>query len=216
MDASTNPRLKRYIDDEQWIESWRRNPKGRWWREPVFWLWGITSHCGRSIGLWIGWAFLLAVLFGVLYAQYPFPSWLSWIPGLESRLTNVPHPDLHIALTESNVVGEVLRETTWFTPYYFSIVTFTTLGFGDVTPLDLAGEIWLAIEVVLGYVMLGGLISIFANKFARRVSISMVIRMRYRANMGLIYGRLRQAGTSWRWNGTKPTWQKLGSTCILL
>jgi len=60
------------------------------------------------------------------------------------------------------------RIPTRFTPYYFSIVTFTTLGFGDVTPLNLAAEICLVLEVVLGYVMLGGLISIFASKFARR------------------------------------------------
>jgi hypothetical protein len=60
------------------------------------------------------------------------------------------------------------RVPTLFTPYYFSIVTFTTLGFGDVTPLNLAGEIWLALEVILGYIMLGGLISILANKLARR------------------------------------------------
>jgi len=29
---------------------------------------------------------------------------------------------------------------TWFTPYYFSIVTYTTLGFGDVRPATLAAE----------------------------------------------------------------------------
>ena len=60
------------------------------------------------------------------------------------------------------------RVETAFTPYYFSIVTFTTLGFGDITPTNRAGEIWLVLEVLLGYVMLGGLIAIFANKFARR------------------------------------------------
>jgi len=60
------------------------------------------------------------------------------------------------------------RDQTAFTPYYFSIVTFTTLGFGDVLPNNLAGEIILTIEVVLGYIMLGGLISIFSTKVARR------------------------------------------------
>jgi uncharacterized protein YjbI with pentapeptide repeats len=57
---------------------------------------------------------------------------------------------------------------TPFTPYYFSIVTFTTLGFGDVTPTNLAGEILVAFEVVIGYVMMGGLISIMATIIARR------------------------------------------------
>lgn len=165
MDGSTNPYLKRYIDDEQWIKSWRERGGGS--RKALFVFWEVMSHCGRSFFLWASWSLSIALIFGFLYAQYPFPSWLSWIPGFEWLLTNVPHPVLHID-SKLGATGELIRETTGFTPYYFSIVTFTTLGFGDVTPLGLAGEVWLAIEVVLGYVMLGGLISIFANKFARR------------------------------------------------
>jgi hypothetical protein len=42
------------------------------------------------------------------------------------------------------------------------------IHWGDVTPLNLWGEIWLALEVLLGYIMLGGLISILANELARR------------------------------------------------
>ena len=57
---------------------------------------------------------------------------------------------------------------TGFTPFYFSIVTFTTLGFGDVKPSCLAGEILVTLEVILGYIGLGGLISILSNKVARR------------------------------------------------
>jgi hypothetical protein len=57
---------------------------------------------------------------------------------------------------------------TWFTPVYYSIVTYTTLGFGDVKPKTLAGEILVAIEVVLGYLTLGLLLAILAQKVARR------------------------------------------------
>jgi len=57
---------------------------------------------------------------------------------------------------------------TRFTPLYFSIVTFSTLGFGDIAPKTFWLEIGVAAEVILGYVMLGGLISIFATKVARR------------------------------------------------
>jgi hypothetical protein len=131
MDASSNPYLKRYIEDEQWISSWRQRS---WWREVLFLFWELTSHCGRSIGLWAFWSLLIAVVFGFLHTG-------------------------HIA------VGSV---SNWYTPFYFSVVTFTTLGFGDVTPLDWIGQLWITLEVILGYVMLGGLISIFANKFARR------------------------------------------------
>lgn len=51
---------------------------------------------------------------------------------------------------------------------YYSVVTFTTLGFGDVTPNTQEAAWWVMAEVIAGYVMLGGLISIFATKLARR------------------------------------------------
>ena len=57
---------------------------------------------------------------------------------------------------------------SWLTPFYFSVVTFTTLGYGDVTPLCLAGEFLVIVEVVLGYTTLGVVLSILANKVARR------------------------------------------------
>ena len=51
---------------------------------------------------------------------------------------------------------------------YFSVVTLTTLGYGDVLPRSLAAQCLVMSEVTVGYVMLGGLLSIFANKMARR------------------------------------------------
>ena len=57
---------------------------------------------------------------------------------------------------------------TFSSAFYFSIVTFTTLGFGDVITANRAARVMVTLEVILGYVMLGGLISIFATKLARR------------------------------------------------
>ena len=57
---------------------------------------------------------------------------------------------------------------TWFTPYYYSVVTFTTLGFGDVRPVGATGEILAVVEVVIGYVTLGLLLAVLAEKLARR------------------------------------------------
>lgn len=54
------------------------------------------------------------------------------------------------------------------THVYFSVVTLTTLGYGDVLPNSTIGQILVMLEVCIGYVMLGGLISILANKMARR------------------------------------------------
>jgi voltage-gated potassium channel Kch len=53
---------------------------------------------------------------------------------------------------------------------YYSVVTFTTLGFGDIIPKTNWARLAVGAEVVLGYVMLGGLISIFANKLLARRS----------------------------------------------
>ena len=56
----------------------------------------------------------------------------------------------------------------FWTMMYYSIVTFTTLGFGDITPKTTTAAMWIMAEVIIGYIMLGGLISIFASIIARR------------------------------------------------
>ncbi|PCI37431.1 MAG: hypothetical protein COB46_13505 [Rhodospirillaceae bacterium] len=134
-----SPVFKRFSQDQDFLCEYC--DKSPW----LFNLWYYSSMCGRSMGAWVLWSFVIAILFGVIYSNYP-------ILGLFSCIS----PDLN------------LSGRGGFTPYYFSIVTFTTLGFGDVTPQNLAGEIWVTLEVIIGYVMLGGLISIFSNKLAQR------------------------------------------------
>ena len=57
---------------------------------------------------------------------------------------------------------------TSLSPFYFSVVTLTTLGYGDVLPASLNAQIAAMSQVVFGYICLGGLLSIFANKMTRR------------------------------------------------
>ncbi len=57
---------------------------------------------------------------------------------------------------------------TNLSPFYFGIVTMTTLGFGDVLPTDIPAQILIILQVTSGYVMLGGLVAILTNKVARR------------------------------------------------
>ncbi len=59
-------------------------------------------------------------------------------------------------------------DETALSPWYFSVVTLTTLGYGDALPASLGAQVMVMTEVVLGYVMLGGLLSIFATKMGRR------------------------------------------------
>jgi len=57
---------------------------------------------------------------------------------------------------------------TAFSTLYFSVVTFTTLGYGDVLPASAGAQALVLSEVLLGYLSLGGALSIMANKLARR------------------------------------------------
>jgi hypothetical protein len=51
-----------------------------------------------------------------------------------------------------------------FDYFYFSLVTFTTLGFGDVTPLAITAKILAGVEGVVGYIMLGVFITLIQRR----------------------------------------------------
>lgn len=57
---------------------------------------------------------------------------------------------------------------TPLSPVYYSVVTFTTLGYGDVLPGSTGAQLLAMSEVVLGYFSLGGMMSILSDKMARR------------------------------------------------
>jgi uncharacterized protein YjbI with pentapeptide repeats len=108
-----------------------------------FWFstWSFVDY-GRSLGRPTVYALILATLYGLIYL---LDMKLGW--GL---------------MNYSN------SAESWLTPFYYSIVTYTTLGFGDITPKHWIGEIIVISEVILGYTTLGLLLSILANKVARR------------------------------------------------
>ena len=155
MDSTSNPYLKQYIDDEQWIKSWRWRS---WWRQFLFIIWEATSHCGRSIGLWACWALFFAFLFALAYT--PSPDWMpQWWCDFWQQ---------HGTVFEQEVQAYQNNPPHFWSCFYFSMVTFTTLGFGDIAAANSIARFLVTLEVMLGYIMLGGLVSIFANKLARR------------------------------------------------
>jgi len=48
---------------------------------------------------------------------------------------------------------------------YFSVVTFTTLGYGDIVPVTIAEKFTVACEVLLGFIMLGIFINLIKRRF---------------------------------------------------
>ncbi len=133
-----SPQFMRFAKDQEFIEEVRGTHDNARWWF-LYLPWLVSSDCGRSLALWAGWSVLLALGFGYRY----------WSMGPE-------HFEIsHLSWSLSSL-------------FYFSIVTFTTLGYGDILPKTDSGAFWVTLEVIMGYIMLGGIIAIFSNKLARR------------------------------------------------
>jgi len=105
-----------------------------------YWMWLLLTDCGRSMSRVVVWSALFISLFSVAY----------YLLG-------------EAAFAMNDGLGWTLFTTT-----YYSVVTFTTLGFGDITPSTQLAAGVVMVEVIVGYLMLGILISILATKVARR------------------------------------------------
>lgn len=105
-------------------------------------VWRVSADYGRSWQLWGAWSVGIACVFAGVYRVF-----------LQDAF---------------KVTFAKIPEIGFWDYLYYSVVTFTTLGFGDIVPTRLSARIVVMAEVIAGYVMLGGLISIFANKLARR------------------------------------------------
>ena len=105
-----------------------------------YYIWLYTCDCGRNFLLFLFVCFIVVFIFGLIYS------------------------------CNAEVWFKNSDTWSWITPFYYSIFTFFSFGFGDVTPYLSSGwaQATVMLEVFLGYLGLGGLISIFANKLARR------------------------------------------------
>jgi uncharacterized protein YjbI with pentapeptide repeats len=101
--------------------------------------WLLLADCGRSLWVWAFWC--LATVFGF--------AGTFWMLG----------PD---ALRRTDLPWEPV------TALFYSVIVFSTLGFGGISPIAKSAAICVMIEVIIGYVMFAGLISILISKLARR------------------------------------------------
>ncbi len=117
------------------------SPIAQKWK--LFWFkaWGLIDY-GRSLGRLALGALAVALFFGLIFHLDEALKW---------GFFEYPH-----------------TVDSFLTPYYYSVVTYTRLGSGGVTPTHWVGEIVLVSERILGFVTLGLLLSILANRVARR------------------------------------------------
>jgi hypothetical protein len=101
--------------------------------------WLLLADCGRSVWVWSLWC--LAVVLGF--------AGRFWMLGPDA----FKHADL-----------------SWepATALCYSAIAFSTFGFTEISPISKTATVSVVIEVILGYVMFAGLISILISKLARR------------------------------------------------
>ncbi len=134
-----DPLLERCAKDQSYLYVLKYTNR----RNPIFrvffFLWWITCNYGKSAWMWASWSIGFALGFATLFF---------WLGQSHFSTSNL--------------------EFNFQTMIYYSVVTFTTLGFGDVVPKTQLAAWCVTAEVITGYIMLGGLISILSTKIARR------------------------------------------------
>ena len=100
-----------------------------------------TSRYGHSLGRWGFTVLLFISAFAGIFALLDFVSTTSMFENY------------------ANSGG-------FFDYFYFSIVTFTTLGYGDIAPVTVAEKLIVGCEVLLGFTMLGIFINLIKRHFS--------------------------------------------------
>jgi len=139
-------------DDIYLLEYNRKHPK-------LFFFWWLLSDFGRSWARWAYWAVLIILLFGTIFSPPPeiFGEW--W-----SDLCNKFGPKF----IQSDAIAQQ-QPTSFWSMLYLSVITFTSFGFdSSLVAANGMARLLICVEIVFGYVMLGGLIGIFTNKLSRR------------------------------------------------
>jgi ion channel/pentapeptide repeat protein len=139
-----NALFRRDAADQDYLDTLEMHWHGKRLLCWTFWAWGLIDY-GRSIGRVFLLATALIVAFGLVYYGHP---------------EMIEYPSCHGLAAADCDPG--------FAAFYFSITTYTTLGLGDVHPKTSLGEIVVAAEVTLGYLTLGLLLAVLADKVARR------------------------------------------------
>jgi len=68
------------------------------------------------------------------------------------------------AVLYSIIPNTLSQPNNFLNSLYFSFVTFTTLGFGDISPISSIAKFLVILEVFIGYLMLGLLVAIISKK----------------------------------------------------
>jgi uncharacterized protein YjbI with pentapeptide repeats len=171
--------LRRTIADAQYLIEVEKRTRISWWQRSLFRLWGITSAFGQSVTRWMAWSLFVLLVFAGAFTRIEFasPQYQPITPQevktesftQESQAIQISPQGQPLPSGDSHIVQgvTVINRLSLIKALYVSTIIFTTLGFSDMTPVSDLGRVLIAIEVTIGYVMLGALLAILANKLAR-------------------------------------------------
>jgi len=138
---------------EQDMRKERAYEQNQWARFISYFLWSLICRYGTSFRRWMICTCAIIFLFGCSFAPWHWAVDNHWL----QELVRTVKPSIR------NNGGA----DSWFSPWYYSVVTIATLGYGDVVPADTSGQIFSVAEVLIGYLLFGGLISVFSKKITR-------------------------------------------------
>jgi|HubBroStandDraft_5_1064220.scaffolds.fasta_scaffold15653_1 hypothetical protein len=132
-------RFKRHVLEADYVEAYQE-------RHPVLGtLWRLTSDYSRSVSRTALVALVLVLIFAI--SDVAARGTVYWDAGRNGHVDWLTH---------------------WFLPFYYSANTFDSLGTGNSYPLGTAGQILSTSEGILGYLWLGYLISVLAQRTMAR------------------------------------------------
>jgi uncharacterized protein YjbI with pentapeptide repeats len=139
------PVLFRTLLDEQYLEDFAS--KHKYW----YFLWLISSNCGRSVSLLFAWSFLFTICFGLIYAPIFSPSWFPiWLQNILSSI-DPKFDGLH-------------EGSTFWEPFYLSITTLFSFGFTQAAPSNSAAYFWHTYEIIVGFFLILAFGSMFKSR----------------------------------------------------
>jgi len=147
IDPGTKQLLEYNIRRKNWEYWYKEHPKLKWLVKPFWWMSDYGISTSRIVFTFFG----LAIIFANIYYHWGRIA----PPGIVKYLF---------------VDRNGIELQWWLVPLrtlYFSIVTMTTLGFGDMyaNAQSILGHLLLMLQVILGYVLLGALVTRFAVLF---------------------------------------------------
>jgi hypothetical protein len=139
-----------YLLEQEWITraSWRSDRRSKQFTSAARVIWRLTSKYGTSGTRFAGTVLLIILFYAVLY--FPCPSFIDDSAPKAFRV--VIHDSGRQEHTTSAAAADAL---------YLSVVVISTLGLGDLLPLNTFGRLIVASEAIIGVSLFGILVSLF-------------------------------------------------------